>query len=81
MVIKSLLSYTITQIACGETFSLFVSDKNQLLVTGLLEVDECYFEKYKQVLAIPHIVSFDQEILQIAAGPRFALVCSIRIVI
>ena len=81
MVIKSLLSYTVTQIACGETFSLFVTDKNQLLVTGLLEVDECYFEKYKQVLAIPHIVSFDQEILQIAAGTRFALVCSIRIVI
>lgn len=75
MVIKNLLSHTITQIACGETFSLFVTDKNQIIVTGLLEVPEHEFEKHKETLSIPHIVPFDHEIIQIAAGTRFALVC------
>lgn len=74
MIIKSLLSYTITQIACGETFSLFVTDHNELLVTGLLEVPESEYDTYKTSLSIPHKVSFDKEIIQIAAGTRFALV-------
>ena len=74
MIIKSLLSYTITQIACGETFSLFVTDRNQLFITGLLEIDEEYFDNYKDVLSIPHSIDFNHEILKIAAGSRFALV-------
>lgn len=77
MVIKSLLSYTITQIACGETFSLFVTKNNQLIVTGLLEVPEHSFENHKDILSVPHIIPFDKEILKVAAGTRFALVfCS-----
>lgn len=74
VIIKNLLSYTITQIACGETFSLFVTDHNELIVTGLLEVPECEFDNYKTSLSIPHKVPFDKEIIQIATGTRFALV-------
>ena len=76
MIIKSLLPHTITQIACGETFSLFVTDTNQLFVTGMLEIAEEYFDYYKDTLAIPHEVHFPHEILKIAAGSRFALVYS-----
>ena len=74
MVVKTLLSHTITQIACGETFSLFVSNKNELFVTGMLELPESEFDKHRDALAIPHQVPFEGEIIKITAGTRFALV-------
>ena len=74
VVVKALLPFTIAQIACGETFSLFVSNKSQLFVTGLLELPEAEFDKHRDTLAVPHQVPFDGEILKVAAGTRFALV-------
>lgn len=69
-----MLPYTITQIACGETFSLFLSDKNDLIVSGMLELSESIYPEHRDELGIPHIVPFRGTILKIAAGTRFALV-------
>ena len=69
-----MLPYTIVQIACGETFSLFLSDKNVLIVSGMLELGENGFAIHRDELAVPHIVPFNRPILKIAAGTRFALV-------
>ena len=69
-----MLPFTITQIACGETFSLFLSNKNELIVSGMLELSESVFSGHRDELGIPHIVPFRGTILKIAAGTRFALV-------
>ena len=77
MPIQKLRDYCITQIACGETFSLFVSDHNDLFVSGMLEVDEDVFMQNQAVLSVPHIIPFQEEIKRIAAGTRFALLLTV----
>ena len=72
--IHSLSEYSIIQIACGETFTLFLAKENHLFLTGMLECIEDSFMNLRAELAIPHEIAFDEEILKIAAGTRFALV-------
>ena len=72
--ITALQGYSISQLACGETFTIFVGNKNELIVTGMLETSEEVFDLRRTQLAIPHIVPFQETILKVAAGTRFALV-------
>ena len=63
---------------CGETFTLFATKQQELIVTGLLEATEEQFAANRKNYTTPHIVPFDAEcILQIAAGARFALVSGV----
>lgn len=71
---KSLSGHAITQIACGETFTLFLTKENRLFVTGMLECVEDDFDSLKHDLGVPHEISFNEEIVRIGAGTRFALV-------
>ena len=41
----------------------------------MLETSEEVFDLRRTQLAIPHIVPFQETILKVAAGTRFALVC------
>lgn len=71
---KSLSGHVITQIACGETFTLFLTKENRLFVTGMLECVEDTFDSLKHDLGVPHEIPFNEEIVKISAGTRFALV-------
>ena len=74
MELTSLQSHVITQVACGETFTLFLGNDNELIVSGLLETSEDAFASNRLRFAVPHRVPFDEPILKLAAGTRFALV-------
>ena len=77
MPIQKLADYRIVQIACGETFSLFVSDQNELFVSGMLEVDEDVYMQNRATFSVPHRIPFPEEIKRIAAGTRFALLLTV----
>ena len=79
MELTSLQSHDITQLACGETFTLFVGNDNELIVSGLLETSEDVFASNRLKFAVPHQVPFNEPILKVAAGTRFALVTTRRL--
>ena len=60
----------VTQVACGETFSLFLTQRNRLV----LECAEDAYDQLKDTLAAPHEVPFGETVLSIAAGSRYALI-------
>ena len=64
----------VTQVACGETFSLFLTNRNRLIVTGMLECMEDAYDQLKDKLAVPHEVPFGETVLSIAAGSRTVLI-------
>lgn len=68
----ALQNTVITQAACGETFSLFLTGKGELLVAGLLERDEDEFEKNREVSKL-RVIPCPEPVLSITAGSRFAL--------
>lgn len=63
-----------TQVACGETFSLFLTQRNRLVVAGMLECAEDAYDQLKDTLAAPHEVPFGETVLSIAASSRYALI-------
>lgn len=62
----------VTQAACGETFSLFLTSEGTLVVTGMLECEETEFEKNRDFVT-PHAVPCPEPVIAIAAGSRYAL--------
>lgn len=53
---------------------MFLTKENRLFVTGMLECVEDVFDSLKHDLGVPHEISFNEEIVRIGAGTRFALV-------
>ena len=70
--IPALENTVVTQAACGETFSLFLTSENNLVVAGMLEYEEAEFEKNLDRTK-PHVVPCPESVLSIAAGSRYAL--------
>ena len=70
--VPALENTVITQAACGETFSLFLTSQGELLAAGLLERDEDEFEKNREVSKL-RSVPCPEPVLSITAGSRFAL--------
>lgn len=71
VLVAPLLPHTITDIAAGETFSLFLTSRHTILSAGIMECDE--ETDPDETLRQVHEIPVEGEVLQIAAGARFAL--------
>ena len=65
------MTHTITDIAAGETFSLFLTSRHTILSAGIMENDD--ESDPDETLRQVHEIPVEGEVLQIAAGARFAL--------
>lgn len=71
VLVAPLLPHTITDIAAGETFSLFLTSRHTILSAGIMENDD--ESDPDETLRQVHEIPVEGEVLQIAAGARFAL--------
>ena len=71
VLVAALLPHTITDIAAGETFSLFLTSRHTILSAGIMENDD--ESDPDETLRQVHEIPVEGEVLQIAAGARFAL--------